>query len=314
MIHERAIFQSHDLSILKYNPSEHPLALQIGGKTPETMKYCARIAEEIGYDEVNLNVGCPSVPAQKGGFGAFLFQYPELVAECVDAMSSNVHIPITVKTRIGVDNYDTYKKLHTFVGLMKDAGAQTIILHARKALLKGLNPKQNRSIPPLQYEWVSRIKKDFPECNIIANGGIKTIEDIYEQCSICDGVMIGREIVRNPYLVTKINSVFFGGEALCRSAVLKSFIPYIESEISAGESPSKLLQPLCSLCLGMDGAKKWRLFISGLKKDSFIHDNAINELYHWVDILQNRENNIENQTYHISKTQKNPFEPIKINN
>ena len=208
---------------LNYNEAEHPVALQLGGSDPKAMAQCAKMAEDYGYDEVNINVGCPSERVQKGAFGACLMLEPELIAECIGEMKvATNNISITVKNRIGVDDNDSYSELTHFIGTIASVGCDTFIIHARKAVLKGLSPKQNREIPPLSYPTVYRLKKDFPQIEFILNGGVKTVEESKEHLKLVDGVMLGREAYHNPYAMIEVDSQLYHAEekALKRKQVV----------------------------------------------------------------------------------------------
>src|SRR3990167_9734429 len=232
MITANALIHGNKNYLLDFHPAEHPLALQLGGSDPVMLAECAKIGEEVGYDEINLNVGCPSPRVSSGRFGACLMNEPQLVAECVAAMKTNVNVPVTVKTRIGVDHHDSYEALQNFVSLVSKAGCKTFIIHARKAWLKGLSPKQNRDIPPLQYEVVKKIKNDFPHLTIILNGGIKSIEQIHEHKSEVDGFMVGRAACSNPYYLAQIQQEFFPQtQVLTRHEIIEKLLPYIEEQL-----------------------------------------------------------------------------------
>lgn len=249
---------------LRFNPEEHPLALQLGGSEPQEMAECARIAEDYGYDEVNINVGCPSERVQKGAFGACLMAEPKLIAECVDAMRSAVKIPVTVKNRIGIDDQDDYAGLHQFVSTVAQAGCRTFIIHARKAWLKGLSPKENREIPPLRYELVYQIKQAFPQLEIIINGGITTLEQCQQHLQHVDGVMVGREAYHNPWILAQVDPLIYGVEAACtgRKAVLAELLVYVQAQMDAGVPLNHISRHLLGLFQGMPGARGWRRHIS----------------------------------------------------
>jgi tRNA-dihydrouridine synthase A len=232
MITTGALIYGKKFEVLEYNPEEHPVALQLGGSDPKDLAECARIAEsQYGYDEVNLNCGCPSDRVQKGKFGACLMAEPALVADCIDAMKQVTTVPITVKTRIGIDNQDSYDFLLNFVGKIAERGCDTFIIHARKALLNGLSPADNRTIPPLNWDRVYQLKKDMPNLNIILNGGIKTIDHIQEAVKYTDGVMIGREAYSNPYFMASIEQQIFGTEDIkTRNEIIESLLPLYRAQ------------------------------------------------------------------------------------
>ncbi|MUH72894.1 tRNA dihydrouridine(20/20a) synthase DusA [Psychrosphaera haliotis] len=249
---------------LKFNTEEQPVALQLGGSDPEALAHCAKLAEERGYDEVNLNVGCPSDRVQNGMFGACLMAKPELVAECVAAMKAVTTIPITVKSRIGIDDQDSFEFLLDFVTKVKVAGCETFIIHARKAWLTGLSPKENRDIPPLDYDRVYKIKEMFPELEIIINGGVKTLDESLEHLKHVDGVMMGREVYQNPYIMADVDDVIYqdNHEKISRSGVLEKMSDYItKHEINEGRA-WHVLRHMMGLYLGLPGAKIWRRYLS----------------------------------------------------
>jgi len=253
--------------LLDFDAVEHPVALQLGGSEPKMLAQSSKIAKEWGYDEINLNVGCPSSRVQSGKFGVCLMKEPGLVAECVAEMNAVVNIPITVKTRIGVDHQDRYESLCQFVERVKAAGCRTFIVHARKAWLKGLNPKQNRTIPPLNYECVYQLKKDFPDLEIIINGGIKTLEKTHQYLQKVDGVMLGREAYSNPYLLATVDQDFYGNNSPVKSHqdVILEYLPYIIEHHDQGIPLYRLMRPLLGLFQGMPNAKSWRYYISNVK-------------------------------------------------
>lgn len=249
---------------LKFNEFEQPVALQLGGSDPEALAHCAKLAEERGYDEVNLNVGCPSDRVQNGMFGACLMAKPELVAECVAAMKAVTTIPITVKSRIGIDDQDSFEFLLDFITKVKEAGCETFIIHARKAWLTGLSPKENRDIPPLDYPRVYKIKELFPELEIIINGGIKTFEESLEHLKHVDGVMMGREVYHNPYIMADVDNIIYGVDKpkVKRSEVLSQIGDYIESHEGDGGRAWHVLRHMMGLYQGLPGAKIWRRYLS----------------------------------------------------
>ncbi|MBN6711036.1 tRNA dihydrouridine(20/20a) synthase DusA [Haemophilus haemoglobinophilus] len=249
---------------LDYDVAENPVALQLGGSDPGQLQYCAKKAEERGYQEINLNVGCPSDRVQNGMFGACLMGKADLVAQCVAQMQSAVSIPVTVKTRIGIDEFDSYEFLCDFVQKVHSAGCQEFIVHARKAWLSGLSPKENREIPPLNYERVYQLKKDFPHLLISINGGIKTIEEIQQHLNHVDGVMVGREAYQNPALLGYIDQALFDPTCAIvtpRQAVEKMF-PYIEQQLSQGVYLNHIARHMLGAFQQYKGARQWRRYIS----------------------------------------------------
>lgn len=249
---------------LDYNDEEHPIAIQLGGSNPDDLAQCAVMAEQHGYDEINLNVGCPSNRVQSGMFGACLMAQPELVGECVAAMKNAVSIPVTVKHRIGIDENDSVEELFNFVEIVAQAGCETFIVHARKAWLNGLSPKQNRDIPPLRYDVVYDLKKSMPELEIIINGGICDLAATQQHLQFVDGVMMGREAYHNPYLLTEVDQLFYGtkNKRMSRLEIIEAMYPYIEKEIANGARLHSISRHLLGLFNGLPGAKKWRRYIS----------------------------------------------------
>lgn len=264
MITTGALIHGDRQRFLEHHADEYPLAIQLGGSDPTDLAICAVIAEEAGYDEVNLNVGCPSDRVQSGRFGACLMAEPELVAEGVAKMSQHVDIPVTVKTRIGIDDRDSYEELTAFINCVKQAGCNTFIIHARKAWLNGLSPKENREVPPLQYEIVYQLKKDFPDLDLIINGGFTTQDSILEQFEHVDGVMIGRAAYQNPYLLAEIEQLLFGIEMplLSRNEILERFVDYIQQNLDAGIYLGHMTRHILGLFLGQPGARAYRRYIS----------------------------------------------------
>ena len=249
---------------LAFNSQEHPLALQLGGSDPVALAECARIAEDYGYDEINLNVGCPSDRVQSGRFGACLMAEPALVAECVNSMQNAVSIPVTVKCRIGIDDQDDYEDLQRFVSTVSAAGADTFIVHARKAWLDGLSPKENRDIPPLNYERVHILKREFPQLQIIINGGFQTLDACEEQLQWVDGVMVGRAAYHNPLMLLDVDRRFFGAEpvALDETALIATICDYVETEMSRGAKLKYISRHIIGLFHNRPGARQWRRHIS----------------------------------------------------
>ncbi|MEC5321571.1 tRNA dihydrouridine(20/20a) synthase DusA, partial [Brenneria populi subsp. brevivirga] len=250
---------------LAYSEAEHPLALQLGGSDPDALARCARLAEQRGYDEVNLNVGCPSDRVQNGRFGACLMGEAPLVADCVKAMKDRVAIPVTVKTRIGIDDCDSYQFLCEFIQTVAErGGCDTFIVHARKAWLSGLSPKENREIPPLDYPRVYQLKRDFPALTIAINGGVKTLADAKIHLQYLDGVMMGREAYQNPGILAQVDRELFGARALDAdsAAVVEAMYPYIERELSAGASLGHITRHMLGLFQDVPGARQWRRYLS----------------------------------------------------
>lgn len=263
MITTGALLHGDYQRFLAFHLTEHPIALQLGGSEPDKLAQCAKLGADFGYDEINLNVGCPSDRVKSGRFGACLMLEPKLVADCVAAMCTAVNIPITVKCRIGVDDADSYEALKRFIELISQAGCHVFIIHARKAWLSGLSPKQNREIPPLRYDIVKQIKLDFPHLTIILNGGIKSIADIDAQLPFVDGVMIGREAYSNPYLLAEIDKKYYSTEdSISRHEVIKKFIPYVEQQLKNNVKLSSMTRHILGLFQGQIGARRWRRYLS----------------------------------------------------
>jgi tRNA-dihydrouridine synthase A len=250
--------------LLAFDESEHPLALQLGGSDPAAMAACARMAEERDFDEVNMNVGCPSPRVRSGRFGACLMTEPDRVADCVAAMGEATRLPVTVKTRIGVDEQDSYECLADFVTRVAEAGCGTFIIHARKAWLSGLSPKQNRCVPPLRYDVVERLKSDFPSLCIVLNGGIADLGEVQTHLAYLDGVMIGREAYHNPYMLARADAVVFGDQHPIpdRAALMEQLAPYVERELRAGTRFVHMGRHLMGLYQGVPGARAWRRALS----------------------------------------------------
>jgi len=249
---------------LAFDTAEHPLALQLGGSDPAALAACAKIAAQYGYDEINLNCGCPSDRVQKGRFGACLMKEPELVAQCITAMKNAVDIPVTLKHRIGVDNQTSHAELEDFVGINRDAGCDAFIVHARNALLQGLSPKDNRNIPPLIYDAVYQLKRSFPESEFIINGGIDSLEQIENHLAHVDGVMLGREAYHNPYWLVAMDSEFYGQTPATntRLEILESFLPFVENALANGTRLNHITRHILGLFHGQRGGKKFRRLIS----------------------------------------------------
>lgn len=264
MVTTGAVLHGDRAPILAYHPAEHPLALQLGGSDPEELARCARIAADFGYDEINLNVGCPSDRVQSGRFGACLMAEPDLVARCVATLRAAVDLPVTVKTRIGIDDRDSYPDLVDFVTQVAGGGCEVFIIHARKAWLSGLSPRENREIPPLRHEVVYRLKQDFPELTVILNGGLVDLDQIAEALHRVDGAMIGRAAYENPYLLAEADRRFFGSvePPETRFQVIQDFFPYAEAELRAGTPLHAMTRHLLGLFHGVPGARAWRRHIS----------------------------------------------------
>ncbi len=261
MVTAAAIVNGDRDYLLGFNHEEHPLAVQLGGSDPEQLYRAAQICAEFDYDEINLNCGCPSDRVQSGQFGACLMQEPALVAECVAALRSACDLPVTVKHRTGIDQQDDYERFLGFAAAQIDAGAEALIVHARNAWLQGLNPKQNREIPPLKYDWVYRLKRDLADCEIIINGGINSLDACLQHLQEVDGVMLGREPYRNPYMLHDVDRVIFAqpqGEIADRLEVLHRMYPYIERQLSLGLPLTRIARHLVGLFHGEPNGRRWR--------------------------------------------------------
>lgn len=264
MITARALLHGNAPAMLEFDFSEHPLAVQLGGSEPEALGRAASLAAEAGYDEINLNCGCPSDRVQSGCFGAALMLDAPRVADCVAAMREASALPVTVKTRIGVDDSDSYEFLSAFVGRVVAAGARTLFVHARKAWLKGLSPKQNREIPPLDYGRVHRLKAEYAGLEIVVNGGLVSVADAQEQLRSVDGVMLGRAAYADPLLLGAIDSALYGGEPRELGEVLAAYLRHIETELERGTPLRRMTRHLMGLMAGRPGARRWRRQIASL--------------------------------------------------
>jgi tRNA-dihydrouridine synthase A len=264
MVTTGALIHGDRERFLHFNPEEHPVALQLGGSDPADLAQCARWAEEWGYDEVNLNCGCPSDRVQSGMFGACLMARPELVADCVKAMRDACDIPVTVKHRIGIDDMEHYEQLVGFVAPIAQAGCDVFIVHARKAWLQGLSPKQNREIPPLNYPWVYQLKRDFPHLTIVINGGIQTLDECREHLASVDGVMLGREAYQNPWMLAEVDSALFGMDKPVdsRDDIIIGLLPYVERQLARGAHLNHITRHILGLYQGVPGARKFRRHLS----------------------------------------------------
>ncbi|MBT00426.1 MAG: tRNA dihydrouridine(20/20a) synthase DusA [Oceanospirillaceae bacterium] len=265
MVTTGALIHGDRERFLHYDASEHPVALQLGGSDPKELALCARMAEEAGYDEVNLNVGCPSDRVQNNMIGACLMAHPRLVAECLSEMQATTRIPVTVKHRLGIDELDSFEHLHGFVEQVRESGCTSFTIHARKAILQGLSPKENREIPPLKYDFVYEIKRLYPELEIIINGGIKSLEEAKHHLTHVDGVMVGREAYQNPYpLLSEVDQQIFGthGNPLSRIEVAEAFIPYLERRLAEGAPLYAVVKHLLGLFHGQRGGRQFRRYLS----------------------------------------------------
>jgi tRNA-dihydrouridine synthase A len=265
MVTAAAVVHGDHRRLLEFSDAEHPLAVQLGGSQPDLLYRAAGICRDYGYDEINLNCGCPSDRVQSGSFGACLMQDPALVAECVAALGEASGLPVTVKHRTGIDQQDEYERFAGFAAAQIDAGAEALIVHARNAWLEGLSPKQNREIPPLKYDWVYRLKRDFPQQQIIINGGIRTLEECRLHLRQVDGVMLGREPYHNPWVLRDVDRVIYGEADVApasRLEILHRVYPYIEQQLAAGTPLSRIVRHLIGLFNGEPNARRWRRYLS----------------------------------------------------
>lgn len=285
MVTTGAILHGDPERFLAFNGDEHPVALQLGGSDPDALAACAQHAEAFGYDEVNLNVGCPSDRVQNGSFGACLMQEPDLVAACCRAMQDACNIPVTVKCRIGVDDQDEYHALQEFVSAVRQAGVSTFIVHARKAWLKGLSPKENREIPPLNYPRVYQLKNDFPDLEIIINGGITDIDEAKQHLQHVDGVMIGRAAYQTPYMLAAVDRAIYGSDEPepQRNEVINRLQPYAESYLAQGGKLNHIVRHILGLYQQQAGAKKWRRYLS---ENSHLENAGIDVLQHAMTLVE----------------------------
>lgn len=264
MVTTGALIHGDRKRFLHFNREEHPVALQLGGSDPKDLARCARWAQEWGYDEVNINCGCPSDRVQSGMFGACLMGKPNLVADCVKAMMDSCDIPVTVKHRIGIDHMESYEQLLAFIEPVAAAGCSVFIVHARKAWLQGLSPKENREIPPLNYPWVYQLKKDFPHLTIVVNGGIQTIEECQDHLDHVDGVMLGREAYQNPWMLAQVDEALFGMDSPLKSRddVIAELLPFAEQHLAQGGQLNHITRHILGLYQGIPGARKFRRHLS----------------------------------------------------
>ena len=287
MVATKSAIHGDRKKILGFNKIEKPLALQVGGSDKKELAEVCKIGEQMGYDEININLGCPSKKVQKNKFGACLIKEPDLVAECINEMINSCKIPVTAKTRIGLDNVENYDYLNSFVKKISDAGCKTIILHARKAILKGLTPKENLKIPKLNYPMVYDIKKNNKSLEIIINGGITNSQQINEHLRYCDGVMIGRAIYQNPYFLADIeDKIFDNKNTLTRSEVAQKLVEYVQDEVKKGTRVNQIMRHTVGLYHGQNGANKWKRYLSD---NMMARDSDFQKVNHIMKIAQNNE-------------------------
>ena len=287
MVATKSAIHGDRKKILSYSPEEKPLALQVGGSNKEELAEVAKIAEDMGYDEININLGCPSKKVQKNMFGACLMKEPDLVAECIGAMVNSCKIPVTAKTRIGFDDVESFEYLNNFIHKMRDVGTKTFILHARKAMLTGLSPKQNLNIPKLNYNMVYEIKKQNPNLEIIINGGISKIDEINNHLNHCDGVMIGRSIYQNPYSLVEIEKEIFNTKINpTREQVAEQLLEYVEKEVKSGTKVNHIMRHTVGLYHGQIGSKEWKRYLSD---NLMARESDFQKTKHIMTIVQNNE-------------------------
>jgi tRNA-dihydrouridine synthase A len=287
MVATKSAIHGNREKTLSFSPEEKPLALQVGGSDKKELSEVAKIAEDIGYDEININLGCPSKKVQKNMFGACLMKEPDLVSECINAMVNSCNIPVTAKTRIGFDDTEDFNYLNTFIIKMKDAGCKSFIIHARKAMLKGLTPKQNLNIPKLNYKMVYNIKKENPDLEIIINGGISKIDDIKKHLKKCNGVMVGRAVYQNPYFLTDIEREIFKTKHLpSREDVVEQLLAYLKKEVKNGTKVNHIMRHTVGLYHGQIGSKNWKRYLSD---NMMARDSDFQKAKHIMTIVQNNE-------------------------
>jgi tRNA-dihydrouridine synthase A len=287
MVATKSAIHGDRKKILSYSPEEKPLALQVGGSDKKELAEVAKIAEDMGYDEININLGCPSKKVQKNMFGACLMREPDLVAECINSMVNACKIPVTAKTRIGFDNTEEFDYLNNFILKMKGVGCSTFILHARKAILTGMSPKQNLNIPKLNYGMVYKVKEENPDLEIIINGGISKIDEIKNHLTLCDGVMIGRSIYQNPYSLVEIeNEIFNSKEQPTREEIAEKLLEYLEKEVKLGTKVNHIMRHTVGLYHGQIGSKDWKRYLSD---NMMARDSDFQKSKHIMTIVQNNE-------------------------
>ncbi|MDC3143351.1 tRNA dihydrouridine(20/20a) synthase DusA [Candidatus Pelagibacter sp.] len=291
MVATKSAIHGDRKKILSYSPEEKPLALQVGGSNKDELAEVAKIAEDMGYDEININLGCPSKKVQKNMFGACLMKEPDLVAECINSMVNSCNIPVTAKTRIGFDQTEDFDYLNNFIHKMRDAGTKTFILHARKAMLTGLSPKQNLNIPKLNYNMVYEIKKKNPELEIIINGGISKVSEIDNHLKFCDGVMIGRSIYQNPYSLIEIErDIFNTHNNPTREQVVEKLLEYADKEVKSGTKINHIMRHTVGLYHGQIGSKDWKRYLSD---NLMARESDFQKTKHIMTIVQNNEKAIQ---------------------
>ena len=281
MIVSEAIDRGDKKKLLSFNIKEKPVSLQLGGSSPKLLANASKLGEEFGYDEINLNLGCPSKKVQKNKFGACLIKEPNLVADCLTEMQAKTKLPVTVKTRIGYDNVEDYENLYNFINTLKSTGVKTFIVHARKAVLGNFTPKQNLNIPPLKYEMVYKLKKDFNNLEIIINGGITSTDQIKNHLIKTDGVMIGRSAYHSPYLLADIEKEIFNNKnVLSREEIINKLVPYVKDEIKKGTRMNQIMRHTLGLFHGQTGSSFWKRYLS---ENMCVRDADVKKIDHIMD-------------------------------
>ena len=289
MIVDEAISRGNKKKLLEFNVNEKPVSLQLGGSSPKLLAEASKIGEDFGYDEINLNLGCPSKKVEKNKFGACLMKEPNLVGDCLSKMQSVTKLPVTIKTRIGYDDVEDYENLFNFISKLKTTGIKTFIIHARKAMLGKFTPKQNLNIPPLKYEYVYKLKKDFPNDEIILNGGITSVEQIKPHLKKTDGVMIGRAAYHTPYILAEIEKEVFNNKNIpSRQDVIEQLIPYINDEIKKGTRLNQIMRHTLGLFHGQTGASYWKRYLS---ENMCVRDADVKKIDHIMDKI--KYNNVD---------------------
>ena len=289
MVVDEAINRGDKKKLLQFNINEKPVALQLGGSSPKLLANATKIGEDFGYDEINLNLGCPSKKVEKNRFGACLMKEPNLVADCLSKMQSVTKLPVTIKTRIGYDDVEDYENFYNFISILKATGVKTFIIHARKAMLGKFTPKQNLNIPPLKYDYAYKLKKDFPDEQIVINGGITSTEEIKIHLKKTDGVMIGRAAYHTPYLLAEIEKEIFNNEKVpSRQEVIENLIPYVKDEVKKGTRLNQIMRHTLGLFHGQTGASYWKRYLS---ENMCVRDADVQKINHIMDKI--KYNNVE---------------------
>ena len=284
MVVDEAINRGDKKKLLEFNNNEKPVALQLGGSSPTLLAEASKIGEDFGYDEINLNLGCPSKKVERNKFGACLMKEPNLVADCLSKMQSVTKLPVTIKTRIGYDDVEDYENLHNFISKIKMTGIKTFIIHARKAMLGKFTPKQNLNIPPLKYEYVYKLKEDFPNEEIIINGGITSVKEIKPHLKKTDGVMIGRAAYHTPYLLADIEKEIFKNKDIpSRQDVIEQLIPYVKNELKKGTRLNQIMRHTLGLFHGQTGASYWKRYLS---ENMCVRDADVKKIDHIMDKIK----------------------------